>query len=166
MKYKIILVLSLGLLVGPLTAYANSDLSEQLANKIQPGQWKIVAKTKIDIQGTNMQMPPKTVKVKKCIKKKDIKKITTPSMKNMDCSMTKKDLSGDTFHFSLSCSGDQGELKVNGKTVFKSKTAYTTHAVMRGTMQNMPMTVTIDGTSTRIGECTGESKDTSSSGGQ
>jgi hypothetical protein len=162
MKYKVIMILSLGLLLGPLAAHAGDagdDLSSQLQQKIEPGEWQMQSTTQIEVQGTNMQMPPRKSTVKKCIKKEDIKKIAAPKMPNMDCKLTKKDIDGDTFHFALKCSGQQGNITANGKTVFQSKTENTSHITMRGTLQNMPMTVTVDGTSKRLGDCKTDSGD-------
>src|SRR5690625_2688893 len=159
MKHKIIIAIFAGLLVAPSAAYAGGDLSTQLQSKIEPGEWQMSSTTQIEVQGTNMKMPPKTVTVKKCIKKKDIKKIATPKVPNMDCKLTKKELDGNTFHFALKCSGKQGQITADGKTVFQSRTSNTSHVTMRGTLQNMPMSVTVDGTSKRIGDCKADAND-------
>lgn len=156
MKYKIIMIFSLGLLIGPLAVHAGDaggDLSSQLQQRIQPGEWQVKSTTQIEVQGTNMKMPPRTSTVTKCIEKKDIKKVATPKMPDMDCKFTQKKIDGNTFHFALKCSGKKGKITANGKTVFQSKTENTSHITMRGMLQNMPMTVTVDGTSKRLGAC-------------
>jgi hypothetical protein len=155
----LILCALLALGAVPLAAHAGSDLSK-LATMKNPGEWQVTATRKMEIPGTKMVIPPKTVTKKKCVTKKDLDKLshfTPQKVQGMTCKLGKKNLSGNTFTFSVNCDGKSGHLKMNGKTVFQTKNASRTHVDMSGKMNNMPMHLTLDATSKRIGECTAPS---------
>ncbi|MGH8272595.1 MAG: DUF3617 domain-containing protein, partial [Gammaproteobacteria bacterium] len=67
-------------------------------------------------------------------------------------------LSGNTFSYTMKCSGKEGSLMMNGSTVFDSKDASHSHVEMNGKMDSMPMSMTMDAKSKRTGDCTPEPK--------
>ncbi|MGH8273986.1 MAG: DUF3617 domain-containing protein [Gammaproteobacteria bacterium] len=144
----------------PLAAHAGTDLSK-LSTMKKPGEWQMTVTRKMEIPGTKMSIPPKTATQKKCITQKDLDKISNFTHKNingMSCKMIKKDLSGKTFTYTMKCTGSSNQLQMDGQTVFDSKDASHSHIQMTGNVNNMPMHITMDVTSKRIGECTPEPK--------
>ncbi len=141
----------------PFVAYAGSDLSK-LSKMKNPGEWETKATVTMKITGMPAAMQkPRTTTVSKCLSKDDMDKMSdfTPKSANgMTCTMVKKDLTGNTFSYTMKCTGKEGNLMMNGSTVFDSKDASHTHVEMNGKMDSMPMQMTMDATSRRTGACT------------
>ncbi len=148
----------------PLAAHAGSDLSK-LSTMKNPGEWQITATRSMTVPGTKMSIPPKTITKKECVTQKDLNKLNNlqpVSNKDMTCKMTKKDLSGKTLTFVMNCTGEKGDMQITGNTVFDSKDASHSHFTITGKTGSMPIHVTVDSKSKRIGECTASSSSPSS----
>ncbi|MDN5864632.1 MAG: DUF3617 domain-containing protein [Gammaproteobacteria bacterium] len=154
MKTKFIFLLfSAGLLALPLAVHAD-ELSQKLADLIQPGQWESTVHIQMSVVGTNMTLPAQTTTTKRCVKQDDFDDLAAPDMKNMKCNITQKELSGNTLHLGLTCTGKKGTFTLNGTTTFASRTSSTSHYVMTGEMRGMQMKFVSDSQSKRIGDCT------------
>ncbi|MGH8271864.1 MAG: DUF3617 domain-containing protein, partial [Gammaproteobacteria bacterium] len=103
MKTRTLLVL-LAASAVPFAAYAGSDLS-QLSKMKNPGEWETIATVTLKITGMPAAMQkPRTTTAKKCLSKDDLAQMsdfTPQSVNGMTCTMVKKDLSGNTFSYTM-----------------------------------------------------------------
>lgn len=145
----------------PFAAYAGSNLSK-LSKMKNPGEWETTVTVMTDMAGMPEAMKkPQTKTVKKCLTQKELDSMsdfTPKSVNEMTCTLAKKNLTGNTFTYTMKCSGKNGELTMIGSTVFDSKDASHSHVNMKGKLYNMPMTMTMDAKSKRLGPCTPESE--------
>lgn len=143
--------------VLPLAAYAGSDLSK-LSKMKNVGEWETTVTVNMTGAGVPAAMRrPETTTVKKCLTQNDLKKMsdfTPKSVNDMSCTLINKDLTGNTFSYTMKCTGKRGDMIMKGSTVFDSKDASHSHVEMNGTMYKMPMNMVIDAQSKRIGDCT------------
>lgn len=147
----------------PLAAHAGSDLSK-LSTMKNPGEWQMTITQTMSVPGTKMSIPPKTMTKKECVTQADLKKldnIKPVATKDMTCTMTKKDLTGKTLTFVMDCKGKKGTMHINGTSVFETKDAGHSHFDIQGKTNSMPIHVTVDTQSKRIGECTPASNSSS-----
>jgi hypothetical protein len=146
----------------PLAAQASSDNSRKHADLRNPGEWQFTVTRRIEVPGTAMSIPPKTIKKKVCLSKQAIeqplseklKALSGPAQKKGEtCKPTKKKLVGNTVTFAMNCSGKQGHVHIFGKLVYDSKETSHSHVRLNTKSHGMPVEIKLNTRAKRVGEC-------------
>ncbi len=135
----------------PLAAGAAGSAPD-MSHAIDPGLWE----TTVQMQMSGMSVPPQTTR--SCMTQADLDKYhgmpKPQNDKGMTCAVTKFDFTGKAMTYTMKCTGNAGNMDMNGSTTLDSRDAYHGTMAMTGSMQGHPMQMTNTYTAKRVGDCT------------
>ncbi len=152
----------LALIAVPLAAQAGSSSLSKLSSLRSPGEWEFIVTRRVEVPGTSMSVPPKTITKKMCLSKQVIDQPLSEKLKGLGsfahkegeiCESVKGNLTGNTLTFVMNCSGKRGTVHVFGKRVYDSKATSHSHVQLTTKTDGMPMEIKLDTHAKRIGEC-------------
>ena len=128
-------------LVIPFTIISISFAGSAL--NMREGKWEITSKMKM---AGGMELPSNTTT--RCMTKNDI--VPQNTQPGQDCVVTDTKADGNTVTWTMTCKGQQGDMKGTGKIVYNGDT-FEGEIVMIMSMGNMKITNKMSGR--RIGDC-------------
>ncbi|MBW2596665.1 MAG: DUF3617 domain-containing protein [Deltaproteobacteria bacterium] len=125
-----------------LFAFTSISFAGSAVN-FKPGKWEITSEMQM---AGGMKMPPNTIT--QCMTKDDI--VPQNAQPGQECVITETKTVGNTVTWTMSCKGQQGDMKGVGKITYDGDT-FEGEMVMIMPMANMKITSKMSGH--RIGDC-------------